>query len=411
MRGNVSAGEVRRAPTLNKEAENITTWPHWPAYSRAELDVAHAVLKSGRVNYWTGSEGENFEREFAAYVGVRHAIAVANGSVALGAALRGLNLPPGAEVIVTPRTFVATVSEIVLAGLRPVFADVDADSQNLTVNTITEALSERTAAIMAVHVAGWPCDMPAICELAQARGLVVIEDCAQAHGASVAGRKVGAWGDIAAFSFCQDKIMTTGGEGGMIVTNRKDLAQRCWSFKDHGKNRASMSAPANGSSYRWIHDSVGTNLRLTEIQAAIGRIQLTGLDEALAIRRKNAFELFVRLSGTRGLRLPVPSEEISHAYYKFYIFVEPAELGDGWSRNRILSELGKTNIPCGSGICPEVYRERAFADLAIAPPQRLPVARRLGETGVMFRVDPALSVSHMQRIADAVIETTERATR
>jgi len=391
------------------DGKKTVPFPSWPLYTQDELDAASRVLQSGRVNYWTGTEGREFEQEFAEYIGTEHAIAVSNGSVALGAALRSLNLPPDAEVIVSPRTFVATVSEIVLAGVRPVFVDVDVDSQNLTADMIAAALTERTAAILVVHLAGWPCDMPGICALAREHGLVVIEDCAQAHGAAIEGRKAGAWGDIATFSFCQDKIMTTGGEGGMIVTNHKNLFQRCWSFKDHGKSFAAMSAPMTGSAFRWVHESIGTNLRLTELQSAIGRIQLAGLDNSIAQRNRNASVLFDRLVDVEGLRLPRPSEGILHALYKCYVFVKSDNLKEGWSRDRILSSLTQCGIPCGSGICPEVFRERAFAGLGVAPAEPLPIARQLGETSLMFRVDPALTSLHMHLIADALIDTMRRA--
>ena len=384
-------------------------WPIWPNYSDDQIGAARKVLASGRVNYWTGTEGRDFEREFATYIGTEHAIAISNGSVALGAALRSLNLLPGAEVIVTPRTFVATVSEIILAGAQPIFADVNADSQNLTVDTIAAVLTERTAAILVVHLAGWPCDMQGICALASEHGLVVIEDCAQAHGAAIDSRKTGAWGDIATFSFCQDKIMTTGGEGGMIVANREDLFQRCWSFKDHGKDAAAMSEQATGSAFRWVHGTIGTNLRLTEFQSAIGRIQLANLDNVVTQRNRNATTLLDRLTGVKGLRVPRPPTGFLHAFYKCYVFIEPEVLCDGWSRDRILAELAECRVPCGSGICPEVYLERAFTGLDVAPVEPLPVARRLGETSLMFRVDPALSSKHMHLTADVLIDIMGRA--
>lgn len=396
---------------MRNHQETDSDWPAWPAYTEPEIDAAKAVLESGRVNYWTGTEGREFEREFADYVGTEHAIAVSNGSVALGAALRSLSLPPGAEIIVTPRTFVATVSEIVLAGARPVFADVDADSQNITVETISKVLTANTVAILVVHLAGWPCDMPGICALAQGRKLIVIEDCAQAHGAAVDERKAGAWGEIATFSFCQDKIMSTGGEGGMIVMNREELFQRCWSFKDHGKDHTLMSAPDHHSVFSWVHDSIGTNLRMTEFQSAIGRIQLTGLDDAIEQRNCNAATFFDRLEGVGGLRLPRPSAELRHAYYKCYVFVCPDALDSGWSRDRILSELGELGIPCGSGTCPEVYLERAFTGVGIAPVSPLPVAHQLGQTSLVFRVDPALSRQHMHFTADSLIDIMSRACR
>lgn len=405
-RGKVMTG---KSDSRVLDTANNLLFPPWPNYSQDELDAAAQVLKTGRVNYWTGNQGRKFEREFAEYIGVKFAIAVCNGSVALGAALRALDLPADAEVIVTPRTFVATVSEIVLAGARPVFADVDEQSQNLTVETIARAMTKRTAAILVVHLAGWPCDMPGICALAKENGLVVIEDCAQAHGAAINGRKVGAWGDIAAFSFCQDKIMSTAGEGGMIVTRREDLADRCWSFKDHGKDASVMSAPAADAVFRWVHRDIGTNLRLTEIQSAIGRIQLAGLDEAVAQRNRNAAALFDFLDGMKGVTAPRPSEGLLHSFYKCYAFVKHEDLRAGWSRDRILAELTECGIPCGSGICPEVYLEKAFDGLGVAPVGSLPIAQKLGRTSLMFRVDPVLSTRHMARVADTLGAIMERA--
>lgn len=380
-------------------ASSDLEFPAWPRYRAEEIEAASEILRSGRVNYWTGDEGRNFEREFSAYIGTEHAVAVSNGSAALGVALRALQLTPGAEVVVTPRTFVATVSEILLAGLRPVFADVDPDSQNLTSETIAAVLSERTEAVLVVHLAGWPCEMESIVSLAELHGLAVIEDCAQAHGAAINGQKVGSWGDIAAFSFCQDKIMTTGGEGGMIVTNNGGLAEFCWSFKDHGKCESLMTAPSDGSGFRWVHQSIGTNLRMTEIQSAIGRLQLRNLDESVSRRQQNAAVLYEQLADVQGIRFPWPGGNIQHAFYKCYLFIEPEHCRPGWSRDSIAARLTQQGIPCGSGICPEVYLESAIAGLEVAPATRLPTAKCLGETSLMFRVDPSLDDSHMQATA------------
>ena len=286
-------------------------FPNWPEYSAQEAEIVTEVLRSGRVNYWTGEQGRLFEQEFAAYHDVSHGIAVSNGSVALGIALRALELPANAEVIVTPRTFIASVSEILLAGATPVFADVDRDSQNLTAESIEAVLSDKTAAVLVVHLAGWPCDMPAITELARKRNIYVIEDCAQAHGAAIGDKKIGSWGDIAAFSFCQDKIMTTGGEGGMILTGSDRLADYCWSFKDHGKSAKLMSGPSDGSGFRWVHERVGTNLRMTEMQSAIGRHQLKHLEQSIEQRNINARILHDRFKGINGLRTPWPADEYS----------------------------------------------------------------------------------------------------
>lgn len=384
----------------------------WPAFDEDEVAAVSAVLRSGKVNYWTGEHGRLFEKEFAASHSVAHAIAVSNGSVALAMALRALQLPPNSEVIVTPRTFVASVSEIVLAGHAPVFADIDRDSQNVTAESIAPLISDRTAAILVVHLAGWPCDMSEIVELASTHGLRVVEDCAQAHGATVDGRPVGSWGDVATFSYCQDKIMTTGGEGGMVVTDNEELWARCWSFKDHGKSTALLDASKSLPVFRFVHDTIGTNYRMTEMQAAIGRIQLRKLSGWVERRRQNAATLAEALEDIDALRIPLPPGERSyHAYYKFYAFIRPEVLKPGWTRDRIVAEILDRGVPCGSGICPETYLEGAFQDTGFAPEQRLPVATELGETSLMFQVHPTLSSEDMRDMAGAVRVVLEKATR
>jgi dTDP-4-amino-4,6-dideoxygalactose transaminase len=395
---------------LNSD-EVISDLPTWPSYDQDEIAAATDALRGGCVNYWTGEQGREFEREFSSYLGTSHAVAVSNGSVALACALRALSLRPGAEVIVSPRTFVASVSEILLAGALPVFADVDPGSQNITPESIEPLINKRTAAIVAVHVAGWPCDMPRINALAELHGLAVIEDCAQSHGAEIAGRKAGSWGDMATFSFCQDKIISTGGEGGAIATDNDEYQQRCWSFKDHGKYMEAVDTPSAGQVFKWVHNSIGTNGRLTEFQAAIGRCQLLKLDNWVEQRNRNARVLANNLHVIGGIRIPEPPDNIRHAYYKFYAFVRADALRKSWSRERILREMVAQNIPCGSGVCPEVYLEKAFSGLSSRPQERLPVARELGETSLMLLVHPTMDESHMGRIAHALTEVMARATR
>jgi dTDP-4-amino-4,6-dideoxygalactose transaminase len=374
----------------------------WPVFEEDEVHAASQVLRSGRVNYWTGEEGRAFEREFAAYTGTRHAVALANGTNALEAALHGIGLRSGDEVIVTPRTFLASASAIVMMGGRPVFADVDPDSQNITAATIARVLTPRTRAIIAVHLAGWPCDMAPIMALAEEHGVHVIEDCAQAHGATVAGRPVGGLGHVAAFSFCQDKIMTTGGEGGMVTTSDESIWQRVWSIKDHGKSYDAVYDRAHAPGFRWLHESFGTNWRLTEMQSAIGRLQLRKLPRWHARRAANAAALHDALAGRPELRMPLPPPEVTHAWYKFYAFLRPERLVPGWDRDRIMAAIAAEGVPCFSGSCSEIYLERAFDGSGFAPPERLPVARELGDTAVMFLVHPTLDGSDMQDTAAAV---------
>jgi len=374
----------------------------WPYFHHEEIETATVVLSSGKVNYWTGTEGREFEREFAAFTGCPHAIALANGTVALELALYALGIGPGDEVVVTPRTFIASASCIVMRGAVPVMADVDPVSQNVTADTIRTVLTPRTKAIIAVHLAGWPCDMTPILELARQHGLKVVEDCAQAHGATYRGQPIGSLGDLSAFSFCQDKIMTTGGEGGMLTTNDRNLWERAWAFKDHGKSFDAVYNRTHPPGFRWLHESFGTNWRLTEMQSAIGRVQLRKLPQWVHARQNNASLLTACFSTLPALRITSPPPDIGHSYYKYYVFVRPDLLKPGWNRDRIMNAIAAEGIPCFSGSCSEIYLEKAFSDAGLAPPHRLPVASELGETSLMFLVHPTLCESDMMDTCRAV---------
>lgn len=374
----------------------------WPQFTPEEADAVRDLILSNRVNYWTGDEGRAFEREFAAWAGSRQAVALANGTLALEVALHALGIGPGDEVVVTPRTFLASVSCVVTVGATPVFADVDRDSQNLTAATIERVLSPRTRAIVCVHLAGWPCDMPAITSLAAARGIRVVEDCAQANGARIAGRSVGSFGDVGAWSFCQDKIVTTGGEGGMVTTDDEGLWSRMWSYKDHGKSWDAVYRRDHPPGYRWVHEGFGSNWRMLEAQAVIGRIQLRRLPEWHERRLANARALWNCARGLPGLRVPAIPAGVEHAAYRCYAFVEPGRLRAGWSRDRIVAEINALGIPCMQGSCPEVYLERAFDGTPWRPEARLPVARELGETSLAFLVHPTLPPAALERACDAL---------
>ncbi|MFK8016107.1 MAG: DegT/DnrJ/EryC1/StrS family aminotransferase [Gammaproteobacteria bacterium] len=383
----------------------------WPHFAEDEIDASVSVLRSGKVNYWTGKENDQFEKEFATYFEAPYAIAAGNGTLALDLALLALGLSSGDEVVVTPRSYFASVSSVVLAGATPIFADIDRDSQNLTAQSIERVLTPRTKAIMPVHLAGWPCDMPAIMALAKAHELAVIEDCAQAHGARIACRSVGSFGDAAGFSFCQDKIMTTGGEGGMFLTNREDLWDAAWSFKDHGKRHATVHRKDHPPGFRWLHESFGSNFRLTEMQAAIGRVQLGKLNSWVDTRRAHASIFVDEFSGLGALRTPLPGADCRHAYYKFYTFVRPEALRSGWDRDRIMAAVVDAGVPCFSGSCPEIYREKALVDRGLSPSARLPVARELGETSLMFLVHPTLEAAQVRHMAIVAARVVAEATR
>ena len=381
----------------------------WPSYTEEEAQAVQNVILSNKVNYWAGSKCREFEKEFAKYSETEYAIALANGTVALDIGFKALEVGVGDEVIVTSRTFLASVSSIVNSGAKPVFADVDLDTQNISVNSIEAVLTDKTKAILCVHLAGWPCDMDPIMRFANEKGLYVIEDCAQAHGAKYKGRSLGSIGHIGAWSFCQDKIMTTGGEGGMVTTNDRELWSKMWSFKDHGKSWESVYKKEHPPGFRWLHDSFGTNWRMTEMQAAIGQIQLTRIDDWCSKRLANANAIWNTAKNLNGLRVPNLScgdcnskcDQITgctHAAYKCYVFVEGTET----DRDAIMASINKQEVPCFSGSCSEVYLERAFDNTGFRPRKRLPNAKLLGETSLMFLCHPTLTEDEIQKTCDVM---------
>jgi len=384
----------------------------WPFFSVEERDAVQQVLRSNRVNYWTGEEGRTFEKEFADWTGSNNAIALANGTLALDVALKAIDIGPGDEVIVTPRTFVASVSSVVNAGATPVFADVDLNSGNISPATIKPALTERTKAIIPVHLAGWPCDMTGIMDMANEHDLKVIEDCAQAHGAKIDGQMVGSIGHVGAWSFCQDKIMTTGGEGGMVTTNDKDLWSVMWSYKDHGKSWDAVYHREHPPGFRWLHESFGTNWRMMEMQAAIGRIQLTRMAQWTRRRTEIARLISATLANyPDAVRVPEPDDNCVHAYYRHYAYVRQEGLADGWDRDRIVSEITQRGVPVFQGSCPEVYLEKAFDGTGWRPTQRLPNALQLGETSLMFLTHPTLTDEDIAKVRAVLTEVFDRAAR
>lgn len=408
-----------------------TPFPAWPNFTAEEANAVVRVLLSNRVNYWTGTETREFEKEFAAWCGVAHAVAVANGTLALDLALKGLGIGPGDEVVVTPRTFIASVSCVVTAGAVPVFADVDVNSGNISASTIEKVLTPKTKAIICVHLGGWPCDMDPIMALAEKHGLKVIEDCAQAHGARYKGRSVGSIGHVGAWSFCQDKIMTTGGEGGMVTISDKTLWQTMWSYKDHGKSYEAVYERQHPPGFRWLHETFGTNWRMLEMQAVIGRIQLQRMPAWTQARRDNTRQIVQALkpfSDESGpIRLPalkcegclsgcgqgctlVCSSGCEHAHYRLYAYIRPENLASGWTRDRIVESITALGVPCYQGSCSEVYLEKAFDDKGWRPVTRLPTARQLGETSLMFLVHPTLTVTEIDKTVHAITSVMTQVT-
>lgn len=360
----------------------------WPVYAEDEIEAVVQILRSGRVNaLHHGEHCHAFEEAFATMCDMPHAIALANGTLALELALRVLGVGPGDEVIVPARSFIASASCAIACGAVPVFADVDPDTQNLNAETVAAVMTPRTRAIVAVHLAGYPCPMDELIVLSESYGIKIVEDCAQAHGARFNGRPVGSFGDAAIFSFCTDKIISTGGEGGMLLLRDDDAWSRAWAYKDHGKSHRLTTGQAPGAAFKWLHDSFGSNYRMTEMQAAIGLHQLEKLPGWLAERTRHAGILDDSLSGLAALRLIAAPEGVTPAHYKYYAFVRPEWLAPGWSRDAIIAAAIDAGLPCQSGICPEIYREQAFVRSGLGPESPRPSALKLGQTSLMLPID------------------------
>ena len=379
---------------------------NWPFYGEEEINAVSEILKSGKVNYWTGENVKKFEEEFSQWVGVTNSLSISNGSLALSASYLAIGLRDGDEIITSPRTFLATSSSAVLLNAKPIFADVSQDSGCITPKTIEPLISKKTKAISVVHLAGWPAEIEAICKLAKNYDLYVIEDCAQAHGAKVrivdGYKSVGSFGDISAWSFCQDKIITTGGEGGMITSSNEEIIDNVFAIRDHGKTSMSLQREKTKIGFRWVHDKLGSNFRLTEMQAAIGRIQLKNIIDTRQTRERNASILIENLMDLSLLRIPLPTNDITHAWYKFYCYVRPKYLKSNWNRDRIISEINSKGFPAFQGSCSEIYLEKCFLERDLAPKKRLPIAKKLGDTSLMFLVHPTITIYEMTKYAETI---------
>ncbi len=381
-----------------------TSFPPWPSFSKTEAELVKKVLLSNKVNYWTGEECQKFENNFADFIGTKYAVALSNGTIAIDAALKSLDIGKGDEVIVTSRTFIASASSIVNCGAKPIFADVCLNSQNFKSSEIIKCLTKKTRAILCVHLAGYPCEMDNILKIAKKNNLFVIEDCAQAHGAKYKGKSVGSIGHIGCWSFCQDKIISTGGEGGMITTNNKKIWKKVWSLKDHGKSYEKIKSKKSNKSYTWLHDSFGENWRMTEIQACIGRFQLKKMNNWTKKRNQNQKIIWNACKKIKGLRVPNFNEKSwkgyhsgnVHGAYKCYVFVDRDNIHPSWNRDKILEKIQINGVPCFTGSCSEVYLEKAFENSKLRPSKRLTNAKILGETSLAFLIHPTLRKSDLE---------------
>lgn len=380
---------------------NISPWPY---YEADEVEAASQTLITGKVNYWTGTLGKEFEQAYAKSVGKKFGIALSNGTVALELALRALGIQSGDEVIVASRSYVASASCVLLVGATPVFADVELDSGNISANTIAPLINSRTKAIIPVHIAGWPCDMPSIMLLANQHNLFVIEDCAQAHGSYIASKPVGAWGHAAIFSFCQDKIISTGGEGGMLLVEDENVYKKAWAYKDIGRSYDAVYYQSHEEGFRWLTETAGSNFRMTEFQAAIGLKQLEKLPVWIGIRNANAKAIIKVLESFDFIDTPKIIEENSNlnAYYRLYAKVSPnihvAGMRHKSLRDTLIKSLVDVGVPCFHGVCAEIYREKAFDGIPTKPLKRLPNASLFADNAFCLLVHHTITEIELKQM-------------
>jgi len=385
-------------------------------YNQKQIELVSKVLKDNKTNYWTGKECKKFEKEFSNYHNVKYSITVSNGSVALEIALKALGLKKYDKIIVTPRSFVISASCVLNLGLRPIFSDVD-DNGNLHINGIKKVYNKNIKAIIIVHLNGLACDLDPILSFVKKNKIYLIEDCSQAHGAIYKYKKVGSFGDISTWSFCQDKIISTGGEGGMISTNNKKLFLKSWSLKDHGKNYESVLYKKNKTGFRWLHDGLGSNYRMTEMQAVIGREQLKSLDNQINKRNlianlyinglKNYYLKYDLLKKPDFKCQQCPTEHVKtscklckHAFYRLNLFINKKKI----NQIKLIKQLNKNKINCIVGVCPEIYMEKVFNKFDFKKSNRLSNAKYLGETSLVFTINPYKSIKDYKKDISLIIK-------
>ena len=382
----------------------------WPSYSKLELKAVSKVLSSGKVNYLYGQYGKIFEKNFARYINTKYSIAISNGTVALELALLSLSLNHNDEVIVTPRSYFSSASSILKVGLKPIFADIDINSQNITLDSIKKLINKKTKVIICVHLAGFPCDMNEISSFARKKKIKIIEDCSQAHGAKIKNKKVGSFGDISVWSFCNDKIISTGGEGGMLTTNHRKYWQFMWSYKDQGKNYQKFFSKKNNNKFKYIHDNIGSNFRITEIQSIIGIIQLQNLDKNIKLRN-----IYAKLINKTLIKFPsVQTTKIKkyyiHSYYRYYFFINQKYLKKKWNRDKILKKISSYNINCGTGSCPTIYKEKPFRNIFKTHKRKFINAEKLGKSSISLAIHHKLNYKEVILICNILNKVLKEAT-
>ena len=367
----------------------------WPSFTSKEINQVSLILKSGKVNYWTGKYCKIFEKNFSNYHKIKYSVTVNSGTSALECAIKSLNLKQGSEIITTPRSYYTSASSIINCGMKPKFSDISIDSQNLDPIKLEKSINKKTKAIICVHLSGYPCDMNRILKIAKENKIYVIEDCSQAHGASILNKKVGSFGDISAWSFCQDKIISTGGEGGMVATNKLTLYKKVLSIKDNGRNYEKIKRISYSGSFNYIHDFIGSNYRMTEIQAIIGISQLKRLDQMILRRNSNAKVFNNYFHDLDNIFLLLQNSKNTNAYYRYYLFVKKSK-----NQKILINKIRSKGIECIAGSCPEIYLEKYFKNNFKV--KEMFGAKYLATRSVCLKVDQTLDIKIIHQQAKII---------
>lgn len=388
--------------------------PAWPQYDE-EIEAAVQVLRSGKHARQSGSYVALFEEAFASYFGVKYAIATSSGTAAIHVALAALGIGPGDDVINTAHCFIGTATPVVHCGAVPIFADIDSKTFNIDPASVREKITPYTKAIVPVHLNGCPADLERLQEIARQNHLYIVEDAAQAHGATYNGKFVGTFGEMGCFSFWEDKIISTAGEGGMIITNDEQLAQRAKMIHHHGELRK------DGDYYKgerlYFHPFLGYNFRMTEVQGAIGLVQLKKLPQYIAMRRKNAHRLTQLICEIEGVLPPYEPENVTHVYYKYILTLDRKVLKT--PAIEIAKAISAEGIPATRRYPTPLHQQPIFVEKrgfgnTSAPFTKpwypghvtygsgLPVAESLPNDLIMIRMNPLLSEEDLGDIALAI---------
>jgi perosamine synthetase len=381
-------------PKTRREA-----FPRWPLLGPEDIAAVAEVLDSGKLTQLSGRSVGDFERAFAKWHGAEHCVATSSGTTAIHAALIALGVAPGDEVIVPAHTFIASATPVLHQGATPVFADVDERTFCISPDSVRERITERTRAIIAVHLNGHPADLDALLEIARPRGIAIIEDAAQAHGATYKGRKAGTIGEAGCFSFWEDKIITTGGEGGAILTADASLAERMRRIRHHGEG------PIEGAR-AYYHLELGYNYRMTAMQAATGLVQLRKLEEYLIARRRNATHLSERLGEIPQVEPPFIADYAVHSYYKY---VCRLRRDSGIDIARFVSAVAAEGLPISRRYPTPLPQQPVFRNAGLAD-AACPVADRLSSELFTMLVHPTASVADMDDYVTAIAKVSRALT-